>query len=162
MSFDVVDNLRLPLATLPKRTAPLTYLVVHCSGNGAESTLRAADVDSGHRMRGFHCIGYHYVICRDGVIEKGRPDDRIGAHVNGHNAVSLGICLIGGVRRVGKDLVPEDNFTDAQMESLKALVKQLKQTYPNAIVQGHCDFPKVNKACPSFDVKAWWSEVNAA
>jgi N-acetylmuramoyl-L-alanine amidase len=27
--------------------------------------------------------------------------------------------------------------------------------YPNAVVQGHRDFPKVTKACPSFDAKAW-------
>lgn len=41
-------------------------------------------------------IGYHYVIRRDGSIEKGRPDDMVGAHTSGQNANSLGICYEGG------------------------------------------------------------------
>ena len=32
-------------------------------------------------------------------------------------------------------------------------IKKLRAKYPNAIIQGHRDFPNVAKACPQFDAK---------
>ena len=82
---------------------PIDTIVVHCSDSDFGS---AALVDEWHRGYGWKCIGYHYVILNgvrsaggeylqwvDGVIEKGRPESEIGAHVKGHNGTSLGICL---------------------------------------------------------------------
>lgn len=156
MSIQVTSPLRLPLATLPRRKTTPAYLVIHCSATPASLDWGAADIDKAHRLRGFHCIGYHYVIKRDGSVEQGRPEEYVGAHVSGHNSTSIGICLVGGVAKSGKDLVPEANYTAAQWDSLEKLTEALHAKYPNAIVQGHCDFPKVAKACPCFDVKAWW------
>jgi N-acetylmuramoyl-L-alanine amidase len=31
--------------------------------------------------------------------------------------------------------------------------------FPNAIIQGHKDFPNVAKACPSFDAKAEYKNI---
>ena len=36
---------------------------------------------------------------RDGTVEHGRNVSFQGAHVEGHNHESIGICLVGGVRR---------------------------------------------------------------
>ena len=35
----------------------------------------------------------------------------------------------------------------------------LKQSYPNAIVLGHRDFPGVHKDCPCFDAKTEYSYI---
>lgn len=118
--------------------------------------IGAAEIDRWHRGKGWQCIGYNYVIRRNGTIEEGREEDRIGAHVQIYNAVSIGICMVGGVAADGK--TPEDNFTTEQFASLKSLVARLKTKYQNAVVQGHRDFPGVTKACPSFSVKDWLKE----
>ena len=70
---------------------------------------------------------------------------------------SVGICLVGGVAEAegGRNL-PESNFTRAQWAALEKLVYHCKVMYREAIVLGHRDLPNVNKACPSFDVQAWW------
>ncbi len=114
----------------------------------------AADINRWHRAKGWRCIGYHFVIRRNGVVEEGRELDQIGAHVEGHNINSVGICMAGGVTEADIN-VPENNFTPEQFASLKHLLGELKEKYPNATIQGHRDFPKVAKACPSFDVKPW-------
>lgn len=101
--------------------------------------------------------GYHFYIRRDGLIEEGRPLTMAGAHAKGHNAHSIGICLIGGVNKKQK---PEDNFTDAQWNSLEALYRMLDHEYPGARHLGHRDLPKVNKACPSFDVQTKLKEID--
>jgi len=126
------------------------YLVVHCAATKATMDIGKAEITQWHRERGFFDIGYHYVIRRDGTVEKGRPDTRPGAHARGFNHISLGICLVGGVAADGK--TPEDNFTVAQYATLKTLLLDLLNEYPEASIVGHRDLPNVNKACPSFEV----------
>lgn len=127
-------------------------LVVHCSATSPKMDVGAADIERWHRQRGFLAIGYHFVIRRNGKIEKGRAEDVIGAHVENHNATTIGICMVGGIDSTG---APENNFTPAQFETLHSLLKDLQTRYPNTTVLGHRDFPKVAKACPSFDVRSW-------
>lgn len=128
------------------------YIAIHCSASFPNPATDAKTIDRWHRQRGFLMIGYHFVIKTDGVIEHGRPNDTIGAHVENFNARSIGICLVGGVDAANK---PANNFSSAQFKALAGLLKELRQEYPNAVIQGHRDFPKVAKACPSFDVKSW-------
>src|SRR3972149_8779111 len=80
-------------------------IIVHCS----DSTFGdARAIDRWHRERGWECVGYHWILCNghrtsmseystevDGLIEPGRPARMVGAHCKGHNADSIGICLIG-------------------------------------------------------------------
>ena len=133
------------------------YIAIHCSATSEKQNFGAADIDKWHRSKGWACIGYHYVIKRDGTIEEGRKESQIGAHVADWNAVSLGICMIGGVD--ADDMTKaEDNFTTAQYASLITLLKKLKVKYPKAKVQGHRDFPNVHKACPCFDVAEFLKE----
>ena len=56
------------------------------------------EIDRWHRGRGFACIGYHYVIQKDGRLQVGRPRDVQGAHALGRNGDSIGCCLVGDFR----------------------------------------------------------------
>lgn len=127
----------------------IKYLVIHCSATKTNQKVTVADITLWHRQRGFNTIGYHYVIMQDGRIEAGRRLDLPGAHVEGHNSNSIGICYVGGLNNnTGK---PEDTRTNAQKKSLVELLTVLKQTYPSAQILGHRDFPGVAKACPCFN-----------
>lgn len=129
------------------------WIVVHCAATDASQDVGAREIDQWHRKRGFLCIGYHYVIRRNGIVEYGRDRDAVGAHVNppaGINSTSVGICMVGGGSKK-----QDNNFTPEQWSKLEGLLGQLRATYPNAVIQGHRDFPGVNKWCPSFDVKEW-------
>jgi N-acetylmuramoyl-L-alanine amidase len=137
---------------------PITQLVVHCSATQAKADVGVKEIDRWHRQRGFLRIGYHFVIRRDGTLETGRPLEQIGAHVSGHNKESIGICLVGGVQEDGK--TAENNFTSEQFTQLAALLRKLREDYPNTEIRGHRDFPRVAKDCPSFDVKTWLGTVN--
>lgn len=145
---------------------PISLLVVHCSATPASRDIGVAEIRAMHRAKGWSDVGYHYVIRRDGRVEKGRADNKIGAHVQGHNTGSLGICLVGGVK---PDLTAETNFTEAQYLSLRRLLATLTTVHPNARVCGHRDLsPDRNgngrvekgewvKDCPTFDVEPWWA-----
>lgn len=132
------------------------YIIVHCSATPPSLDWGAADIRRLHMKDpfAFSDIGYHYVIKRDGTVEKGRAEDQQGAHAAGWNQAAIGVCMVGGVN--GRQQT-EDNFTDAQYEALEKLLTELAQRYPKAVVCGHRDLAGVNKACPSFDVKLWCS-----
>ncbi len=121
-------------------------IIVHCTATKAGSDIKAADVDRYHRMRGFDCIGYHYLVCLDGTVEQGRAEELIGAHCKGRNANSIGVAYVGGLNSEGK---PADTRTEAQRISLLTLLKDLKRRFPSAVICSHRNFAA--KACPCFD-----------
>ncbi|MCO5735946.1 N-acetylmuramoyl-L-alanine amidase [Stenotrophomonas maltophilia] len=129
------------------------YLIVHCAATRPSMDVGVKEIRKWHLQRGFNDVGYHYVIRRDGSIEKGRADTIPGAHAEGYNGKSLGVCLVGGVSE--NDVkVAENNFTEAQFDALHTLLRQLRASHPNAKVIGHREVNR-GKACPSFDVQEW-------
>ena len=94
----------------------IKYLVVHCSDTADNYDLSSIDIHKMHLAFGWDGIGYHKVIKRDGMIENGRPEFWIGAHVKGMNSQSLGVCLIG-----------RNNFTFKQFDSLEKILVNWKK-----------------------------------
>ena len=123
----------------------IDLIVIHCSATRADRTLTAFDLETLHRRRGFNGTGYHYYIRKDGTTLLTRPIERIGAHVKGFNASSIGICYEGGL-------------------DCRLLIHQLLEVFPGCRVCGHRDLsPDLNgdgeiepeewiKACPCFEV----------
>lgn len=135
------------------KPSDIQYIAVHCSATPAKMDIGVPEIRRWHKQKGWLDIGYHFVIRRDGTLEGGRPENQQGAHVEGYNHCSIGVCLVGGLAKDAK--TAENNFTEDQMQELAALLLELRQRYPNAVVQGHRDFLDVHKDCPSFDVRAW-------
>ena len=133
--------------TLKKSRRRINEIIVHCTATPEGRDYTVADIRQMHKAQGWGDIGYHYLIYRDGSIYEGRNVDMVGAHCQGHNAQSIGVCYVGGVARDGK--TPKDTRTAAQKDALVHLLMQLVCLYPDATIRGHRDFAA--KACPSFD-----------
>lgn len=133
----------------------IRYIAVHCT-----ATAQNAKVSSIQRywreQKGWTYPGYHYIIEADGNIIQLLEEELVSNGVAGWNSKLVNVCYIGGV---DKDLKPSDNRTDAQKKALLRLLTKLKKKYPDAVIQGHRDFPGVKKACPSFDAKAEYSSI---
>jgi N-acetylmuramoyl-L-alanine amidase len=69
------------------------WIFIHTAAYSGECD--AAEIDAWHRARGWSAIGYHYVVRRSGHVEPGRDLIYAGAHVEGCNSRSLGICCEG-------------------------------------------------------------------
>ena len=128
---------------------PILKLVVHCSASPDAMDIGFIEIDEWHEKRGWkspsgvHC-GYHFIIRRNGVIEMGRFVNEIGAHVQGANSDSLGICLVG-----------THEFEEIQFKRLRSLLANLMGQYPHAMVYGHAEFESAKlqkKTCPNFDI----------
>ena len=138
-----------------KNNRIIKEIIVHCSATPEGKDFTVLDIKKWHLERGFSDIGYHYVIYRDGSINKGRDESKIGAHCTGHNSYSIGVCYVVGVAKDGK--TAKDTRTDAQKKSLLSLLRNLKMKYPQASIHSHKDY--ANKACPSFDATKEYSSI---
>lgn len=130
-------------------------IVLHYSATYPDQDLDVSDIDAMHRARGFSGVGYHFVIKRDGTVQKGRPESQLGAHVLNHNTGSIGICTIGGLDRKTGPNVGVDNRTPEQIAAQLKLIRDLLTRHPDAEVLGHRDLGATQ--CPGFDVRAWWA-----
>lgn len=114
-------------------------VIVHHSASPRSTTV--ADIDAWHRDRGFARIGYNFVILGDGTLVPGRGAAAVGAHAKGHNADSIGICV------VGDNTKREHAWSEAQWTTLESLLDILRGAAPKVELLRHCD---VNPAteCP--------------
>lgn len=120
----------------------VTSLIVHHTGGNSGDDLSAEQIHHMHLNQGWAGIGYHYVIRKDGNIERGRPRTVQGAHCPGSNQTSLGIHVGGNFE--------EEAPTAEQIDSLVALLADLCDIYGLDVTEGsivgHRDM--LATACP--------------
>lgn len=133
----------------------IKYLAVHCTATSQTTSISAIQSYWKNQL-GWKMPGYHFIIMPDGSIINLLSIDKVSNGVQGFNSVLINIAYLGGVDSRN---VPVDNRTPQQKASMLSLLKELKQKFPTAIIQGHRDFPKVKKACPSFDAKKEYKNV---
>ncbi len=115
-------------------------VIVHCSDSltGDVETIR-----QWHLRKGWDDIGYHFVIPQSGQVQAGRLEMAIGAHCEGQNKDSIGVCLVGKLQ----------HFQPIQFDVLKDLVCELCRNYglTHEQVFAHYEFDQHGKTCPDLD-----------
>lgn len=125
------------------------YLVLHCSATRCGHDYTVEQLRHDHKCRGFHDIGYHFYVRKDGRMTQHRKLLEVGAHARPYNRCSIGICYEGGLDVHGNAC---DTRTPKQTLRLKDLLINLHRLFPNAKIVGHRDLPGVTpKACPCMD-----------
>ena len=133
--FEIVET-NLDFGDLSEREQT-NIIVVHHVGEITRD-VSAEEIHDWHKNNGWSGIGYHFVIRKDGTIERGRPQEMIGSHAQGFNWESVGINVVG-------DFDQQEPEAE-QVESLARLIAYLSVQYGNIQIQGHCDL--MNTDCP--------------
>ena len=122
-------------------------IVIHHTG-GADIDADAETIHEWHINNDWAGIGYHFVIRKDGSVERGRPEWAIGSHAYGENSHSIGIHLSGEF----DDAEP----TDAQIEACACLIADLCEEYDIPIdrdhIVGHGELMSTD--CPGANLQA--------
>lgn len=141
----------------------IDFIVVHCTATPEGQAKTVEQLRHEHMAQGWSDIGYHYVIDLYGRVHLGRDVDISGSHVSGYNSHSIGVVYVGGLendpRKPYNQLKAKDTRTNAQKAALMSLLMDLRKLYPKAVIKGHRDFPKVSKACPSFDALTEYRDI---
>ena len=131
----------------------VNLIVIHCSATRCNRRFTVDMLKACHNARfGNKGIGYHYYIERDGHLYQTRDESLVGMHARHYNAHSIGICYEGGLNEQGQ---AADTRTPEQRAALIALLRSLKEDYPQAEILGHRELEGVHKECPSFDCQEY-------
>lgn len=107
--------------------------------------------------------GFHYVIKRDGSIERDLPNlNAAGSHTPGHVTHSIGVLLVGGVEQASPtqqtnsiDIAAEvgaSHITRSQYNSLYQIMRAFYTQYPGGQALGQSEIdPNLNG--PGFEVR---------
>ena len=133
----------------------INLIVIHCSATRCNRPFPVTSLIACHQAR-FGFTGYHYYITRDGQMYQTRHENLVGAHAKHYNKRSIGVCYEGGLDEQGR---PADTRTPEQKAALVALLRSLKQDYPDAVILGHRDLPNVHKDCPCFNAQAEYQDL---
>ena len=140
-------------------------IIIHCTATRPDwwqnksAQAKVKEVTKWHLDKAWSDCGYHYLIDRDGTVVTGRPLDRTGAHVKGHNTGTIGIALFGGFGGSAGDSFA-DHFTQEQEDALRGLIADLQVEHTDIRkISGHNQYAA--KACPCFSVPAWLKEAPA-
>jgi N-acetylmuramoyl-L-alanine amidase len=127
-----------------KRLSKCELVVIHHTAN-INGLWGVRECHQSHiHDRGWSGIGYHYFIEKNGKAYYGRADedgDFIGAHVEGYNSRSVGICLAGHYDKE----VP----TEANLDVVAQLAAMLLRRYGLGVdaIRYHIDL-NTDKSCP--------------
>ena len=127
----------------------ISKIVVHCSASPDAMDIGFKEINSWHLEKGWKGpsgigCGYHFIVRRNGAVEVGRMVDEKGAHVQGQNHDSVGVCLVG-----------THEFLESQIKSLRRVVASLLEQFPGSKVFGHREFASAkaqHKTCPNLSV----------
>jgi hypothetical protein len=162
-AFTIVGSLEELEAELRTATREITETVIHWTANYIDQAhIGAEDVHSWHLQRGFSGCGYHYIIKRDGSIQRGRPINLQGAHAGdlGHNRYSIGISHVAGYNCTSgtpnpNRYISSESINDAQWRAQRDFLEVFYRVFPGGQVLGHNQISQSGKVDPGFDVDAY-------
>lgn len=137
----------------------VALIVIHHTA-AAESAWGWDDIRADHiENNGWTDIGYHYGVSKNGTLETGRAESKVGAHAYGNNSNSIGVVLLGDFHDSGE--LPTEAQLDTTAELLEELLEryglELEDVKPHSELgssSGHTD-------CPGFDWDWFTDEMKA-
>ena len=138
--------------------------IVHWTDSFVNADLDAHDIDAAHKDLGHDGILYHYIIKRNGVLQRGRPPELFS---NTAELIpdlrSLSIAFVGGYNCPTGTPDPERfrtvrSLTRTQFNTFETFVRALKTKYPGMRILGH-NAIDVNQPDPGFDVEEYCNNL---
>ena len=137
----------------------VTSVVIHATETFTNKNIGAEEIDAIQKKLGEDEIGYHYVIRRDGRLQRGRPVEKEGNHIStgNYNKTSIGLVMVGGINRASTEQSFETSsasFTRAQYNTLEQFLQVFYNNFSGGEVFGHSDI-ETDELDPYFDVSEY-------
>lgn len=160
-AFTYVDSKEELGSEIRKIIRDVSEVVIHATETYTNANIGSEEIHLYHNEKGFDGIQYHYVIRRDGRLQRGRPPDKISdaSSEKGHSDRCLDLVLVGGLNCPSGTENPLDfrsvqSFTREQMATLEAFLEAFYRRYPGGQVFGHNDILE-SVEDPYFDVLSY-------
>jgi N-acetylmuramoyl-L-alanine amidase len=154
-----VEELELEMSgrLAPKGSRPVSKIVIHATESFTNSNFGAEEINDIHNKLGDEGIQYHYVIRRDGRLQRGLSIEESGKHTGdeGIDKNSIGIVMVGGIDSPTTEQpfqTSSSSFTRVQYNTLEQFLTVYYHNFPGGSVYGHNDLDN-SELDPYFDVQ---------
>lgn len=154
--FEYISSIEELINEFRASTREITEVVVHWTESFVDQgDLGSEEIHQWHEPIGG--IGYHFVIKRNGDIQRGRPVNKQGVHADDHDKYSIGICLVAGYNCPSgtankENYLNGESITGEQFNTLSNILRAFYTVWPGGQVWGHNDTDPNNAVDPGFDV----------
>ena len=159
-----VEELELEFSSklLSEGSRDINTVVLHATETFSNKNIGAEEIEAIVSKTGDpeDEIPYHYVIRRDGRLQRGKPVEEEGNHCiksSNVNPTSIGVVLVGGINRASTEQPWEtssSSFTRAQFNTLEQFLSTYYFHFPSGEVLGHSDVED-EELDPYFDVQEY-------
>lgn len=157
-SFPYISSVEELQAEFRNINREITEMVVHWTETQTNKNLSSEDINKYHLEIGLDGIGYHYVIRRDGTLQRGRPVNIQGQHAptNNHDQRSIGVVFVGGINAPTgtpnyENYFSAQSLTRSQINTFDHLCRTFYNVFPGGQVVGHIDIDE-DEIDPGFSV----------
>jgi len=159
--FPYISSLEELLADIKNIKREVTEVVVHWTETHTNKNIGSEEINKYHRDVGLDGIGYHYVIRRDGSLQRGRPVSLEGQHspINRHDLRSIGIVFVGGINVPSgtpnsEQFLSVQSLTRSQINTFDHFCRSIYSIFPGAQIVGHSNIDE-DEFDPGFDVTSY-------
>lgn len=136
----------------------VTELVVHWTETPTNKNIGSEELNDLHIAFGLDGLGYHYVIRRDGTLQRGRPVNIVGQHAptNNHDERSIGIVFVGGINAPSgtpnlDSFISAQSLTRSQLNTFDHICRAFYAVFPGGQIIGHNEIDE-DEFDPGFSV----------
>lgn len=141
----------------------ITEIIVHWTETNINQDIGAEEVQAWSAENGLG-IPYHYLIRRDGSLQRGRPINEVGGPLaNNHQQYSIQIAFVGGINAPSDiqeidRFLSSDSLTSAQMNTFKLFLAKSYAAWPGIQALGHNEIDQ-QQVDPGFNVTIYAKDV---
>lgn len=159
--FPYISSVEELQAELRNVTREVTEVVVHWTETPTNKNIGSEEINAIHLENGLNGIGYHYIIRRDGSLQRGRPVNIQGQHAiaNGHDNRSISIAFVGGFNvpsetRNIQNFLSVQSLNRSQFNTFDHFCRAFYNVFSGGQIVGHSDLDEL-ASDPGFDVRAY-------
>lgn len=159
--FPYISSIEEMQAEMKNITREVTEVVVHWTETPTNKNIGSEELNKIHLESGLNGIGYHYVIRRDGSLQRGRPINIQGDHalLNNHDERSIGIVFVGGINAPSgtpnlENFVSVQSLTRSQFNTFDHFCRSFYARFPGGQILGHNDVDP-REYDPGFNVREY-------
>lgn len=142
---DYIKDAGLKFTGRPKKRNATNGIVLH---HAAAQQASPRQIHEWHLKRGWIGAGYNILVRKDGSVWELRPLWAVGAHAQGANSDSIGVCA-EGMYHPSDSQAFDRVMPKAQFDAMVRVARDLLREYPSIIwIKGHKEVPGAATVCP--------------
>ena len=150
-----VEELQAEIQSVGRK---INRVIVHWTETHTNKNIGSEEINDLHLKMGLDGIGYHYVIRRDGSLQRGRPVNIQGQHATEADTETIGIVFVGGINVPtgtpnSENFLSSQSLTRSQINTFDHFCRAIYKVYSGISILGHVDVDSLGTNIdPGFDV----------